>query len=251
MFEFSSNSDKRSLPILMYHRCPNDLRRQLQYIKDELGLIPAHLTDDEVLSYLVGRAGAFPGRKIVLTFDDAYLDFYGENGVSSLLANLDCKATVCVPTGDIADHEDDRQSPEWTTPSRSPLMVWPELRQLRQLKAKDGQELLEFIPHSVSHSSFDDTQTNVRAEVKESKAALGERLQIRTSRIVFFCLPGGTGEGKPDIQQVLWGEGYVGALRAHAKKGHGWCRYSIPRCQPQDEHHLRQLLGEPYGFECD
>jgi len=235
----------------MYHRRPDDLRMQLQYLQGELRSIPVHLTDDEVLSYLVGRSDEPPREKIVLTFDDAYEDFYGVNGVSGLLTALDCKATVCVPTGAIADNGHDRQTPEWTTPPKSPLMVWNELRELRKLKARDGEELLEFIPHSVSHSSFDDHQTDVRAEVNHSKAVLGQRLEIQSNRIVFFCLPGGTGEGQPEIQKVLWEEGYVGALRAHAKKGHGWSRYSIPRCQPRNEDHLRELLGKFDGFECN
>ncbi len=248
MVKFFPNNQRTPLfPILMYHNCPADFHDQLEYIARERRLQPVHLSDEEVKRYLLGQESESPKGKIILTFDDGYQDFYEH--ARHIIQDFNCKATLCVATGGIA--EKDRLEPAWTE-GKGPLMIWDELRQLRGLKTREGENLLEFLPHSVNHPSFNDSDLiMIEGEIRDSKKSLSEKLEIPASTIEFFCLPGGTGEGKYEIQELLQNNDFLGALRAHAQKNYGWSQYSVPRCEPRNVQHLRQLLEETNGFECD
>lgn len=235
-------------PILMYHNCPADFDLQLEYITEIRRLAPVHLNDEQVKNYLLDSTSVpFPKDKIVITFDDAYQDF-SERTIKELLS-YNCKATLCIATGDINDHE--HKEPFWTE-GKGPLMVWPEIQKLCTIKTQEGHDLLGFVPHSVSHTYFNGINAEqIRSEIVDSRQMLAKQLGLLIDSLQFFCFPGGIGEGNLDIQKLLCEAGYIGALRAHASKSHGWSRYSIPRCEPTNLNHLKLLLENANGFECN
>jgi len=248
MYDLFPNLNNQLLfPVLMYHNCPADFDLQLEYITQIRCLTPVHLNDKQVKSYLLDSVSApFPKDKIVITFDDAYQDF-SERTIKELLS-YNCKATLCVATGDINHQE--RKEPIWTE-GKGPLMIWPEIQALSTIKTQEGDDLLAFVPHSVSHSYFNGISAEqIRSEIVDSRQMLVKQLGLLIDNVQFFCFPGGIGEGNPDIQKLLYEAGYIGALRAHASKGHGWSRYSIPRCEPTNLNHLKLLLEKAIDFEC-
>jgi peptidoglycan/xylan/chitin deacetylase (PgdA/CDA1 family) len=219
---------RRPLPVLMYHEYHPAIVDHLEWVL-ERGYDVAHL--HEMQSYFTGSDAPFPEKKIVFTFDDAYQDF---SKVARIFAGMNCKVTVCVPTGYIAEEEQDRQSASWAHGSGQPLLIWNELRQLTKLETTRGEPLVEVIPHSVWHVSFDDEAVKgnllrLHHEISYSKETLINRLGIPNPR--FFCFPGGAGwkdkEDEP-VNVILKEYGYIGALRAEYR-GETWNQYCIPR----------------------
>jgi peptidoglycan/xylan/chitin deacetylase (PgdA/CDA1 family) len=247
-----NESEAPVLPVLMYHNPSiNLLKKHFQLIQSR-GYTPVHLS--EVAEYFTNPLSApFPNLKIVLTFDDAYQDFY--NSTFPLLKNLGLKSTVCVPTRDVLNYNSvPRPVPVWAA-QRGPLMTWNELKELRKVKTKENEDLIEFIPHSVTHRYFNELEetgnpeTEFQYEVSASKKKLSEELEIDFASIRFYCLPGGTGEGKEIVEKILNKNNYLGALRAQYKKGDRWSQYRIPRCEPFTQGDLIRLLSKG-GFSC-
>ncbi|MBI5965618.1 MAG: polysaccharide deacetylase family protein [Chloroflexi bacterium] len=192
----------------------------------------------------------------MFTFDDAYHNFL-VNVCPLLTANMfDFKATLCIPTGEIPSQESEREPPPKWTEGKGPLMTWNEIRGLKSLKTKRGEDLIEFIPHSVTHRYYDELEklsnpeNEFRWEVKNSKQRLSSELGIEIDSINFYCLPGGVGEGKEIVERVLDGENYKGALRAQYKREDKWNRYRIPRCEPHSKDDLVKLLSNG-KFSCN
>ena len=247
--------EARIIPVLMYHVPKRDLlEQQFQWIRDN-GYTPVHL--NEVSNYFVNPTSVpFPTKNIVLTFDDAYQDFL--ISVCPLLTSemFDFKATLCVPTGHIPSQESDQHPPPKWTEGKGPLMTWDEIRELKKLKTANGEDLIEFVPHSITHRYYDELEKldnpedEFRQETRGSKERLSKELGIGIDSIIFYCLPGGIGEGKGIVERVLDDENYVGALRAQYKKGDKWNRYRIPRCEPHSKDDLVKLLSEG-GFSCN
>ncbi len=215
----------RPIPILMYHKFPQDsLKQHVQWICDNK-YIPSHL--NEVKKYLVSpQQTPFPDRRLVLTFDDALKDFF--DNAYPLLKEFDFPATICVPVGYVSHGATVRKVDNWANneTSTNQIMTWDELKELA------GNPLFEIIPHSATHIPFDsDTiekdECKLECEIGRSKAVLQERLELTT--VEFFCFPGGAGWGKPKPEKVLERHNYVGALRAEYNNGEGWNRYCIPR----------------------
>jgi len=233
------------VPVLVYHKCPDDFVEQLAYIKS-LHLTLVHLSD--ITDYFVTQASSrYPHNKIVITFDDAYKDFK-ENALPLLEAatedSYQCKATVCVPVGCITDGVQ-----ECSDLDPQELMNWEELKEL----AKHSN--LQFLPHSVSHERFNlldgrpDKKTRLEYEIGESKYKLITRLELKDAPL-FFCLPGGAGwkTGQETnahdrlIIDVLRKYDYIGALRAEYRSGEDWNQYCIPRCESACMQRLKELL---------
>jgi len=253
-------SDQPPARILMYHLCHKnaddpyaDMRSQLRFI-EENNYETVHLSD--IANYLQDPdmySNEYSNRKVVLTFDDAYMEFYKK--VWPLLKGS-FKATICVPTGYIAIDEENRQNATWENGPKQPLMIWKELRQL----AKESS--IEIIPHSVWHigfEQFDNDERRLRYEICCSRLTLEHQLGLRN--IQFFCFPGGAGvkfknnKSDPDplLHRILQQEGFVGALKAeygYREEGRRWNQYCIPRCQPDDRLALEKLLTKEGGFEC-
>jgi peptidoglycan/xylan/chitin deacetylase (PgdA/CDA1 family) len=246
-------SDANILPVLMFHAPKRDvLDQQFQWIKQN-NFVPIHL--NEVSEYFLDPLSThFPYKKIVFTFDDGYQNFLVS--VCPLLKAFEFKATLCIPTGDIPYQESDREPPPKWTDGKGSLMTWDEIKRLRFIKTTDGEDLLEFIPHSVTHRYYDELEklnnpeNEFRREAKNSKETLCKILGLDSSYIKFYCLPGGIGEGKETVERILEEEGYTGALRAQYKEGDKWNRYRIPRCEPHCIEDLARLLSDGQ-FHCD
>ena len=104
----------REVPILMYHRIAEDgpnqlapyrvsptaLERQLAYLQrhgyHSIGL------EDYYDAWFERGVRELPGRPVIFTFDDAYLDFY--DNAWPLLRKYGFGATVFVPTSHVAGH---------------------------------------------------------------------------------------------------------------------------------------------------
>ncbi len=242
------------LPVIMYHAPEKDsILKQFKWIKEH-GFVLSHLSDIEVTDYFQDpQPEKYPAKRLVLTFDDAYNSFLTNVLPLLKLKDFDLfKLTLCVPTGDIGD---DNREPPWTH-GKGALMTWNELEGLRSLKTSTGDDLIEFIPHSVTHRYFDeielckDPEMEFRDEVHNSRKMLSDQLNINVDTIDYYCLPGGIGEGKEIVERVLDSEGYIGALRAQYKKADTWSRFRIPRCQPENTMELAKLLSKN-GFHCN
>ncbi|MBD0288145.1 MAG: polysaccharide deacetylase family protein, partial [Flavisolibacter sp.] len=140
----------QKLPILMYHSVdpkgetrnrycihPQSFEEQLQYLRDS-GYYCATLND---WSNAATARRPLPGLAVIITFDDAYLDFY--HHAWPLLKKYGFTATVFL----VADHIGKTAS--WLKPYNKevPLMRWEEIRRLRD-------EGVEFGSHSATHRAL-------------------------------------------------------------------------------------------------
>lgn len=226
------------LPILLYHKCPSNLEKQFEIIR-ECGYSPVHLAD--VKGYFE-KPNKLPEGNLVLTFDDALQDFY--DIALPLIKRFNFSATVCVPTGYVSDHHLHRKIDNWENNHNSinPIMTWDELRELKKLATFDGRPLIEFASHSVQHTNLNNIEFDEKAlryEIESSMSALKNLLEIEDP--VFFCFPYGAGEGK--FTKLLIEVGYAGALMV---KGDEWSQYRIRRheLEDNDENKLRLWLNE-------
>jgi len=184
--------EEPALPILLYHQCPPNLERQFDVIRKS-GYKTVHLA--EVLSYFE-KPSKIPPDYLVLTFDDALLDFF--DIAVPLLKHFDFSATICVPTGRISSNSQDRSLDNWENNENStnPVMTWDELKELKQLVKTDSAALIEFASHSASHVNLNNLADKeaLRHEIFSSKTELQDRLGVQDP--IFFCFPYGAGEGK-------------------------------------------------------
>jgi len=213
----------KPIPILLFHEFTDDLKTHLEWLQKE-GYESRHLSD--VRDYLTDPEHTnYPEKVVVITFDDALLDFFEKS--APLLRQYEFSATVCVPTGYVSDSTEFRKVSSWRAGHCQPIMTWDELRALK----KDG---FEIIPHSVNHIALtelvDDYPELLQCEIRCSKHMLRKELSL--DKIEFFSFPYGAGWGNPRIEQVLSNEGYVGALKSENQSADPWTSMSrIPRWQ--------------------
>ncbi|HCC78670.1 MAG: hypothetical protein A2X25_10155 [Chloroflexi bacterium GWB2_49_20] len=226
------------LPILMYHKIDGDiLRKHLDWLRGKF--LPVHLY--EIKEYFIQPTWKIYHElyhskdllpKIVLTFDDALLDFY-ISSYSILKDEYDFKATICVPTGFISNPGNPRKLDNWENNEHSTnlIMTWSEIRDISKAKNELGEPLIEILPHSINHVPFDsygEDIKEVQRQIQESKKTLVLNLSIPEP--IFFCLPGGAGwkfDEHEGINHALDKANYIGALRA--EYSNEWNRYCIPR----------------------
>jgi peptidoglycan/xylan/chitin deacetylase (PgdA/CDA1 family) len=194
----------------MYHEYFDGIAEHFRYISENYKTVHLH----EMAPYFQNTQQLFPDKTIVLTFDDAYQDL---QKIVPLLSNHNLKATVCVPTGYIAEQEEERQKASWEHGSRQPLLTWDELSQLLKFETIEHELIIELIPHSVWHEPLDKDTINsnilrLRFEIGYSRDTLAQRLGIPASQ--FFCLPGGAGCGESLVRHVLHENKYISALKA-------------------------------------
>ncbi|MBZ5645590.1 MAG: polysaccharide deacetylase family protein [Acidobacteriia bacterium] len=141
----------------------------------------------DLVEALVGGR-TMPPRSVVLTFDDALLDFYSQ--AAPVLRRLGLPAAVFVPTGHCG------RTTRWATQLASveerPLMSWPQVREM----AEQG-----FIlgAHSVSHPMLTEIiPAKAEREIVDSKAELESRIG---GPVEFFCYP--YGYWNADLREVV------------------------------------------------
>jgi peptidoglycan/xylan/chitin deacetylase (PgdA/CDA1 family) len=177
--------DWRGVRILGYHRIARDghdlsvrpeaFRAQMEHVL-EAGLEPARL--DRVLDDLA--AGPVAGRRVCVTFDDAYRDNLVE--AAPVLSELGIPATIFVPTAIV----DGTVAYTWYA-DPPPAMSWEEIAAL----VADG--LIDFQSHTRTHPRLPHVDDGrARDEIAGSKRELEDRLG---REVTSFCYPAG-----------LWGE---------------------------------------------
>jgi peptidoglycan/xylan/chitin deacetylase (PgdA/CDA1 family)/2-polyprenyl-3-methyl-5-hydroxy-6-metoxy-1,4-benzoquinol methylase len=196
----------RQLPILMYHRiaedgpaelaefrvAPAQFERQLIYLKRH-GYNSITL-DQWFRSQRRGEA-AFAGRAVILTFDDAYRDFF--TTAYPLLRWHGFSATLLIATRFVGSQA------EWDRTFGDPaaLMSWDELKTLTA-------ENIEFGSHAASHCDLTRIPLQeVVTELRESRTILETKLN---RAVTVFCYP--FGQNNDAIRSAVRSAGYDCAL---------------------------------------
>jgi peptidoglycan/xylan/chitin deacetylase (PgdA/CDA1 family) len=165
---------------------PSLFSEQMDWLAAHAHVMPL----SELVDALVGRQ-TIPPKSVVLTFDDALLDFYCQ--AAPALRRLGLPATVFVPTGHCG--RTTRWANQLSRAEEWPLMSWQQLREV----AEQGFTLGA---HSVSHPMLTAiTPGHAEREIADSKA----ELESQISKLVeFFCYPYG-----------LWNFGLREMVRSH------------------------------------
>jgi peptidoglycan/xylan/chitin deacetylase (PgdA/CDA1 family) len=197
------------LPILMYHRVtsegaaetaryrvsPGAFEEQLRYLHDS-GYRSATLS--EWRGSMQARR-PLPGRRILLTFDDGYRDFYTE--AWPLLERYGFSAIVFLVTGDVG------RANRWdaTYGDDVPLLTWDEVRRLRDAGVELGS-------HTATHAHLTAlSNADVAREAASSRAVLERELG---TTIEAFAYP--YGDTDPVVQHLVGACGYVYGLTCRA-----------------------------------
>lgn len=162
----------------MYHSVADSAGRAFRPFVTEPGVFRDHMAALVDAGYLATTVSdlldadtpARSGRTVVVTFDDAFLDFH--TTVLPVLAELRLRATLYVPTAYVGG------TSRWLQPDGEdrPMMSWTAL-------AEAAASGVEIGSHSRTHPQLDRlSRDRVRSEVRDSKAVLEDRLQreIRT-----------------------------------------------------------------------
>jgi peptidoglycan/xylan/chitin deacetylase (PgdA/CDA1 family)/SAM-dependent methyltransferase/GT2 family glycosyltransferase len=171
------------VPILMYHRVSDTGAAELaryritpRVFEQQLRFLRQHgyytITADALRDAI--RSGeALPGRPVMLTFDDAYRDFY--ETAWPLLQRYDLEAQVFVVTDKVsgcADWDSNYGEP-------APLMSWEEIESL-------SAEGVSFGSHLATHRAADCLSTEeLLSEGASSRFALEARLDSEIRSIAF------------------------------------------------------------------
>ncbi len=217
----------KQIPVLMYHRVacngpdalspyrvsPDMFERQLAYLQryGYAGLTMGEYYD----SWFSRGCQPVPGKPIVLTFDDAYLDFY-ENAWP-LLRKYGFKATVFVPVDFVAGHAD------WDSKfgESAELMNWEQIIELHEQSVRFGS-------HSCSHRRASElSESELYEEAKRSKDILEQKLSVEISD---YCYPYTV--ANKQAQQVIASTGYKSAVGGKGGDNpDGQNPYYIPRIE--------------------
>jgi len=199
------NAVTSRLPILMYHRVaptgsastaryrvtPEQFEEQLHYLRDE-GYYSINLED---WLFTMERKRPLPGKALVLTFDDGYLDF--KTYAWPLLRQYGFLATVFVVTDNVGG------SNSWDSAygEEVPLLGWEDIRNLQE-------EGVDFGSHTASHSYLTSLSSEeIVREGARSRATLGHELG-RTVKTLAY--PYGDVDGV--VQHLIGACGYTFGL---------------------------------------
>jgi peptidoglycan/xylan/chitin deacetylase (PgdA/CDA1 family) len=231
----SVTAGRLQAPILMYHRVSNkggsrytlpveSFRQQMQYLHDE-GYQTLTVTQ---FADALRDGGAIPKKPVVLTFDDGYLDVY-ENAFP-ILKEMGFTATVYIITSTLE-------------PSKSfGYLQEDQIKELFQAGWEIGS-------HSVTHSNLTKTKLGVGNELKESKAALDDLLDVP---VTSFSYPYAVANA--EIKELAAQSGYENAVGVDifvthpAKRLYYLSRREVDRAMPM--FNFRKLL-EPGKEEAE
>ncbi len=210
------------IPILMYHRIadegprelapyrvhPEAFERQLAFLRrhgySTIGLLRAH--------ELLNKKQTPAGRLVVITFDDAYADFY--TTALPLLRKYGFTATVFVPTQYVG------RTAEWDREhgSAAKMMSWDQIRQAQV-------QNIDFGSHTVSHRVLKKLKPeDVQWEVETSRAELSEKLGRAVS---LFSYP--YGNQSSTIRSKVKEAGYSLAVAGSGLAAKGSDPFALPR----------------------
>jgi len=224
------------LPILMYHRIapegaaglnqwrlsPEMFAEQLRYLRDA-GYYSVNLA---VWQKAIATKQPLPGRAIILTFDDGYLDFF-EHAYPAL-KQYGFSATVFL----VADRVG--QSNQWDAiyGEEVPLMDWS---QIRQLQAQG----IEFGSHTATHRHL--TALSVEDIVQESGRSRTILTQELGQPIQTIAYP--YGDVDPVVQHLVGACGYTMGLSC--RPGHSSFKDApllLPRIEVEGSTSLQEFV---------
>lgn len=215
------------VPVLMYHRVAHDgpealspyrispelFEQQLAYLQS-YGYHSLTINKFSESWYKQGMQ-SMAGKPVVLTFDDAYLDFY--EIAWPLLRKYGFSATIYVPVDFVAGRAEwDRRFGE---PAR--MMNWEQIVELHSQGVRVGS-------HSCSHTRMSElSQSEAYEDAKRSKEILEQRLATEVSD---FCYPYTV--SSKQIQQVIASTGYRSAVGGRGGDFPDWHNaLNIPRIE--------------------
>lgn len=167
--------------ILGYHRiadAPDPLAVHPAAFRRQMELVRASGAEPVSLAAAVDllAAGPVAGRKLVVTFDDAYLD--NLEAAAPVLRDLGIPATIFVPT-DVLDGT----GSYWWYDDPPPALDWAQVREL------DAGGLIAFGSHTCSHPHLPKVgDDQARHEIAGSREVLAERLGHAVDTL---CYPAG------------------------------------------------------------
>jgi|ERR1022692_259605 peptidoglycan/xylan/chitin deacetylase (PgdA/CDA1 family) len=201
-----ASASKPSIPILMYHSIADDpeagvhpyyrtstspqrFAAQMQYLFEN-GYRTASLT--EIVSQLQGQA-AVADKRIVITFDDGYRDFYRE--AFPVLHRFAFSATVFLPTAFIGDG-----APQF---KGRDCLTWSEVREMQ----KQG---ILFGSHTVSHPQLRTLSAPaIQEEIVSSKKTIEEELGCAVDSFAYpYAFPQTDTDFKKMLRDSLGQAGY-------------------------------------------
>ncbi|MBY5327895.1 trifunctional glycosyltransferase/class I SAM-dependent methyltransferase/polysaccharide deacetylase [Rhizobium leguminosarum] len=234
-----------SVPILMYHRIAEDgpaalrrfrtppeiFRKQMQFLRRQ----GYYSVTAQNLANLLRSGKPIQGRPVMLSFDDAYLDF--QTNAYPILAENDFSADVFVVTDKVGGRSD------WDSAhgEPAPLMSWSHIQELHQKGISFGSHLASHTPASAMDNEA------LLAEAILSRDALQSRLGAPVESI---ALPyGGTDFRVPGILALA---GYsVGFTTRPAKATFSDNFFALPRFEVRGDRPLEafpELIGLPGAF---
>ncbi|NKN03137.1 trifunctional glycosyltransferase/class I SAM-dependent methyltransferase/polysaccharide deacetylase [Rhizobium leguminosarum] len=234
-----------SVPILMYHRIAEDgpdalrrfrtspeiFRKQMQFLRRQ----GYYSVTAQNLANLLRSGKPIKGRPVMLSFDDAYLDF--QTNAYPILAENDFSADVFVVTDKVGGRSD------WDSAhgEPAPLMSWSHIQELHQKGISFGSHLASHTPASAIDNEA------LLAEAILSRDALQSRLGTPVESI---ALPyGGTDFRVPGILALA---GYsVGFTTRPAKATFSDNFFALPRFEVRGDRPLEafpELIGLPGAF---
>lgn len=225
-----------TVPILMYHRVaasgpdalarwridPAALEEQLAYLHDA-GYVTLDL--DTWAAQIAARAPA-PGRAVVLTFDDAYVDV--AEHVLPMLRRHGFTATVFVPT----DHVGATSAWDAHLATPAPIMDWDALAEV----AAAGVTVAS---HAASHRPLTAlSHDDVVLEVLRSRAALEERLGRPVTAIAYPY-----GDHDAVVRHLVGAAGLQIGLTSETRHSHvGDEPLALPRIEIEGTDRLEDLV---------
>jgi peptidoglycan/xylan/chitin deacetylase (PgdA/CDA1 family) len=162
------------VPVLMYHRIADDgpealarYRTSPQAFREQLRFLRRHgfySIDSDALRRHARDLKPFKGRPVLITFDDAYLDF--AEVAYPLLYENDFNAEVFVVTDKVGQESD------WDAAygASSPLMDWDDIARMQGKGVHFGSHLATHTPATALSSA------DLLAEAARSRLVLGQRL---------------------------------------------------------------------------
>ncbi|WP_170960040.1 glycosyltransferase [Rhizobium phaseoli] len=234
-----------SIPILMYHRIAEDgpaalrrfrtppemFRKQLQFLRRH----GYYAVTAPTLANLLRSGKPIQGRPVMLTFDDAYLDF--RTNAFPILAENDFSADVFVVTDKVGGRSD------WDCAYGEPaaLMAWPDMQELQQKGISFGSHLASHTPASAMENDA------LLAEALRSRHELESRLG---SPVVSIALPYGATDFR--APGILCLAGYtIGFTTRAATAAFSDNVFGLPRLEVRGDRPLEAfpaLMGLPGAF---
>jgi peptidoglycan/xylan/chitin deacetylase (PgdA/CDA1 family) len=192
-----------TLRVLMYHRVsqrridaftipPRRLQRHLALLMARYQVV----SPDVVLRSMEARS-PLPDRAVLLTFDDAYLDYH-ENAYP-LLRGMGLQALLFVPTDHIGDRRAGSGPGQVDAAFQGRTLDWKHLREM--------QDVFTIGSHGMSHQMLTRLPRATAArEIVESKRLLEDRLSATVS---FFSYPYGKPEAyDQELETMIRAAGY-------------------------------------------